>query len=261
MDLGLTDKTALVLASSAGIGRGIAQALLDEGCTVIISSSDEAKLETTRGELSKRAEGRVHAHRMDLYSLADVSRGAEEIAARYQIDILVTNGPGPPPCAALEIEEEELLRALVSTVEAPIFLCKRFVPEMKTRGFGRVVMLASSTAKEPDEGMVLSNVTRAAVVSFAKTLAREVAPAGVTVNSILIGSVLSERSEGLMRAEAADAGLPYERYLEEAAETIPVGYISTPEEFAAATVFLSSRQASYINGVSLAVDGGYMRSI
>lgn len=261
MDLGLSEKTAVVLAASKGIGRGIARALLDEGATVVITSSNRDNLEKARAELDGDNGGRLHTREMDLYSLSDVRDVGEEILAKHQPDILVTNGPGPPPCAALDIYHETLEQAITATIRAPIVLSQLFVPAMAERGFGRVVMLASSTAKEPDEGMVLSNLTRAAVVSFAKTLSREVAASGITVNSILTGSVLSERSENLMRAEAEELGKDYDAYVTEAAATIPAGYISTPAEFAAAVVLLMSKQASYINGVSLAVDGGYLRSI
>jgi 3-oxoacyl-[acyl-carrier protein] reductase len=132
---------------------------------------------------------------------------------------------------------------------------------MVANGFGRIVNLTSSTAKEPDEDMVLSNVTRAGVVAYGKTLSREVARHGITVNSILTGSVLTARSESLMRREAEAAAVPFEQLMEEAAASIPAGYVSTPEQFVPAVVFLVSPLAAYVNGVALAIDGGYMRSV
>lgn len=247
-----------MLASSRGIGRGVAEALAREGCHVLISSSDAGRV----GEARAQIEGRVDAYVIDVRSAESVAAGARAILEHHGgVDILVTNGPGPPPGPALAVEDDALASALQANLLSVIQLCRLFVPGMIEQGFGRIVNLTSTTAKEPDEGLVLSNVTRAGVVAYGKTLAREVARHGITVNSILTGSVLTARNENLMRADAEGAGVPYEELLERAAASIPAGYISTPEQFAPAVVFLASQQAAYVNGVALAVDGGIMRSL
>jgi 3-oxoacyl-[acyl-carrier protein] reductase len=258
MDLQLADKTALVLAASRGIGRAVAAALAREGCTVLIASSDRDRIEQARGEIG----GRVEAYVIDVRSSGSIAAGAEEILGRHgRVDVLVTNGPGPPPGPAATVSDEDLAAALQANLLSAIQLSRAFLPAMIESGFGRIVNLASSTAREPDEDMVLSNVARAGVLAYAKTLSREVAAHGITVNSILTGSVLTARTEDLTRREAEQAGVAYEQLLEEAAASVPAGYIATPEQFVPAIVFLASPLAQYVNGVALAVDGGYMRSL
>lgn len=258
MDLELSDKTALVLAASRGIGRAVAEALAREGCHVLVSSSDRSRVEQASAEI----DGRVDGYVIDVRSAAGVEEAARTILAEHgRVDVLVTNGPGPPPGSAACVSDEQLVDALQANLLSVVQLSRAFLPAMIENGFGRIINLASSTAKEPDEDMVLSNVTRAGVVAYGKTLSREVARHGVTVNSILTGSVLTQRSDDLMRREADAAGVSYDELLREAAASIPAGYIATPEQFVPAIVFLASPLAAYVNGVALAIDGGYMRSV
>lgn len=225
---------------------------------MVVSSSHRERVERAADEIGDPAEPLV----LDVRDPESVEAGAREVLARHGgVDILVTNGPGPPPGPAATLSDADLAAALQANFLSAVQLTRAFLPGMVERGFGRIVNLTSTTAKEPDEGMVLSNVARAAVLAYAKTLSREVASHGVTVNSILTGSVLTARSEDLMRREADEAGMSYEQLLEEAAASIPAGYISTPEQFVPTIVFLCSGAAAYVNGVALAIDGGWMRSL
>ena len=142
-----------------------------------------------------------------------------------------------------------------------IALCRMVLPGMHERGFGRIIALTSTVAREPDEGMALSSLARAGVLAYAKTLSREVACHGVTVNCILTGSVLTDRTQELLDHEAASMGVDPASFLEEAAAAVPTRTISSPASFAHAVVFLASPLASEINGVNLPIDGGFMRAL
>lgn len=262
MDLNFTNKVALVTAASKGIGFSVAEKLAADGCDLIITSSDLAKLELARRRLVDRYGVRVSAHQMNLADPIQVSRAMDAILeSTPSLHILILNGPGPAPMEAQELDSSRLRDSMASTLFSMVDLCYRSLPGMQAAGFGRIVFLASSTAKEPDVGMVLSNVSRSAIIAYAKSLSREVASSGITVNSILTGSVLTDRTRELLQFEAESAGIPVDTFIAEAAAEIPVGYICPPAEFAGAVTFLCSEQASYINGVSLPVDGGFMRGI
>jgi len=255
-------RTALVTAASKGIGFGIANGLAQEGCDVIITSSNEKNLENARAKIVDRHGSHIMAYLMDLRFPDSVALKLQEImAVNPTIDILIVNGPGPSPGAAADLDYTALQPVLDTTLASAVQLCHGVLPKMIEAGFGRIVVLASSTAKEPDEGMVLSNVSRAGVIAYAKSLSREVAQHGITVNSILTGGVLTERTDELMKLEAEQAGVPLDRFLEHSAQTIPAGYICSPTEFARPIVFLCSRAAAYVNGVNLPIDGGYMRGL
>lgn len=262
MNLELKDKTALVIAASKGIGKGAAKALASEDCRVIITSSNQEHLDHAQQEIQAETGREVATCVMDVTDLEQVQKVSSEILSTYgKIDILITNGPGPKPMPALEVDTETFLNAVNTNLASVVVLCKTFLPSMIENQFGRIINLTSSTAKEPDEEMVLSNVTRAGVVAYGKTLSREVAQHGITVNSILTGSVMSERSVDLLQREAASAGTPYDEFLVECAASIPAGFISTPEQFCYTIPFLASPKSMYVNGVSLPIDGGYMRAI
>lgn len=258
----LSDKTALVVAASKGIGKGVALALARERCRVILTSSNADNLRAAKEELERESGTPVDVERMDVTSRASVADACAKILGRHgRVDILVTNGPGPALVPAATLSVDELMRAIESILVTPITLCTTFLPGMIANDFGRIIVLASSTAREPDSDLVLSNVARAGLVAYAKTLSREVAKYGITVNSILTGGVLTERSADLMRRDAERSGISYEEVVARASSQIPVGYIATPAQFAHAIAFLASPRSMYVNGVSLPLDGGAMRAI
>jgi len=262
MDLGLRDKTALITASSKGIGRGVALGLAREGCRVVLTSSNADNLATAEKHVKQETGAEVASFLMDVSSLDAVDRACDAIATRFPtIDILVANGPGPRPMSAVGLDWQEMQRAVTANLLSVVRLCDRFVPGMIERKFGRVIALTSTTGKEPDEGMVASNVCRAGVVAYVKTLSREVAKHGITANTILTGGVMTDRSVSLFKRDAEAMKMSYEALVEQASKTIPVGFISSPDQFAPAVVFLASPAAGYVNGVSLAIDGGFMRSM
>ena len=192
-----------------------------------------------------------------------LNRGLDVILdAHPVIDILVTNAPGPATGPAADLAPNQLDAALQTNVGSVVQLCRRCLPGMRERGFGRIINIGSSTGREPDPNMALSNLTRAAVMAYAKTLSREVAKDGITVNTILTGGVLSERTVSLLEGDAKAAGKDMDTFLKEIGEQIfPVGYIATPEQFAPMIAFLASPLSGFVNGVNLPVDGGLMRAV
>jgi 3-oxoacyl-[acyl-carrier protein] reductase len=262
MDLQLTDKTALITAASKGIGAGAALALAQEGCRVIITSSNADNLAAAKAKIKSETEQDPVSLLMDMTDLKSVSDGVAKILTDVgRIDIAFLNAPGPAPMAAMDATDEDFLASLSTNLISQAAICRMVVPGMIEHKFGRIIALTSSTAKEPDPGMVLSNTARAGVGAYMKTLSREVAEHGITVNSILTGGVMSERTEFLIRSAADDAGQSYEEFLANVVQSIPTRHIPSPAEFATALVYLASPLSQCINGVSLPIDGGLMHAI
>lgn len=262
MDLQLKNKKALVLASSKGIGRGVAAALAQEGCHVLIAASDKARIEEAQKQIKEQTGAKVDAYTVDLYSAESTAKFADQILKDHgRIDILVTNAPGPSVTDAAAIPADLLAKAMQANFFSVLTLCQKFIPGMIQGKFGRIINLASTTAKEPDNGMVLSNMTRAAVLAYCKTLSREIASNGITVNSILTGGVMTERTINLRKARSEKTGISFEELTANASKSFPVGFIPTPEQFAPMITFLASPLAADVNGVGLPIDGGYMRGM
>ncbi|HMO04551.1 MAG TPA: SDR family oxidoreductase [Kiritimatiellia bacterium] len=255
-------KKALVMSGTKGIGRGVAEALAGEGAEVWLTSSNMENIDAACAAMSVKYGRQVHGAVLH----ADQPEGAAETARCLLkdsggFDVLIVNGPGPVPSNALGMSSGQLQAALNRVVFTALEVCNVIVPVMQQRGYGRIVFLASTTAREPDGGMTTSNMTRAALLAYAKTLSREVARQGVTVNTVLTGGVLSDRTEYLLRRDAEASGKTYGELLQGAHEAFPVGHIATPEEFARAVVFLASPAASFVTGISMPVDGGLMRAM
>jgi 3-oxoacyl-[acyl-carrier protein] reductase len=249
MDLGLTGRVALVTGGSKGIGRAIAAELAAEGANVAISSRSRERLAAVSGEL------RLHAFEHDNNDLDAIDQLVGEVeSALGPIEILVTNTGGPPPSPApLSHSEDEWQTAYRTLVLAPIMLVAAVLPGMQERGFGRVVNVGSSTVREPSPTLMLSNSHRAATLAAFKTIARDVAPDGVTLNTVLPGRIATDRIYELFGSKEVAESI--------GASEIPAERLGTPEEFAAAVAFLCSTRASYITGTALLVDGGLTQSI
>ena len=249
MDLGIGGRVALVTGASQGIGRAIAAGLVNEGARVAISSRSRDKIDATAAEIG--ATGFV-LDSADLDAIPGVVADVERSLG--PIDILICNTGGPPGSAdPLSFTREQWETAYRTLVLAQIELIERVIPGMRDRGFGRIINVASTSVREPIPNLMLSNAHRASMITAFKTLARAVAADGVTLNTVLPGSIATERAYSLAGSrEEAEAN---------AARTIPAGRMGTPEEMAAAAIFLSSVPAAYVTGETLAVDGGVTRSI
>lgn len=255
------NRVALVTASSKGIGFGVARRLLQSGARVALCARERAHLDRARDELA--AIGSVFALAGDIGDGAFLDTLVRETEQHFKapISILVNNNGGPPPLDALAATDEQWQRAMDVNFYSTVRLCRLVVPKMRDLKYGRIVNLTSTTAKEPDPGMVLSNVTRAAVSSFAKTLAREVGPFGITVNTVLTGGCMTDRLKNLIAKDIEGTGESLDAAIARAGASMPVGFIPTPEQFASFVLFLASDEASYLTGTSIPYDGGYTKGM
>lgn len=261
MEFGLQDKVALVCASSKGLGRAVAAELANEGARLVLCARGEADLRLTRDSL-QAAGAVVHAEVADLTEPADVDRVVAAANTQFgRIDILVTNTGGPPAGPFESHDPEVWHQAVRQNFDSVVNLCRAVLPGMKERGWGRIVNVTSIAVKQPVDGLILSNSIRAAVTGFARTLANEVAAQGVTVNNVLPGYTRTDRLQQLADKIGADSGQTADQAMGRWEDEIPMGRVGEPREFAAMVAFLCSERASYITGSSIAVDGGWIRSL
>jgi 3-oxoacyl-[acyl-carrier protein] reductase len=243
MDLGINGKVALVTGASQGIGHGIAKELAAEGVQVAISSRTQEKIEAAAKEIGARP----YVH--DTLDLDSTPALIEAVTRDLgPIDILVANTGGPPGGDPLEFTREQWEAAHRELVVAPIEMIELVVPGMRERGFGRILSVSSSAAKEPIPALLMSNAHRPGLLGAFKTLAGRLAGDGITLNSILPGRIATDRIKHLHGT--------IEQAQEVAREQIPAGRLGTAEEIGAAAAFLCSERASYITGQALLVDGG-----
>ena len=263
MDLQLTGKRALICGGSSGLGRAVATALVAEGAHVALLSRDAAKLQSVADALNTMGPGRAVIAPADLADHESLLAAVDvaEAALGGPIEILLNNTGGPPPSGVSGLEPD-LWRAQFEAMVLSIFrLTDRVLPRMKAMGWGRILNVASITVVEPVASLGVSNTLRASVVAWAKTLAGEVAPHGITVNTLLPGRIDTPRIERLDAARAAANGITAGQARAEATAGIPVGRLGTPEEFGAVAAFLASPQAAYVTGSLIRLDGGAVRAI
>ncbi len=262
MDLGLEGKSALVAASSRGLGRAVARTLAREGADLTICARGQDRLERTRDEIEEESGRSVIAVPADLATAEGVERVVDAAHEAFGgVDVLLTNAGGPPPGPFASHDMEAWRGAIRQNLESVLRLTRGVLPGMKERGWGRIINVTSIAVKQPVDGLILSNSVRAAVTGFARTLANEVAAHGVTVNNVLPGYTRTSRLEGLADEVAVDEDIGPEEAMDRWRDEIPMGRIGEPREFAALVAFLASEQASYITGTSIQVDGGWVRSL
>lgn len=250
MDLGIEGRTALVMAASRGIGRGIAGALAREGARVAIASRSEEELQAAAAEM----QGEVRMFQADTGDLERLQQLPGEVAdALGPVEILVANTGGPPGGGALDNSLEEWEEAFRSLVLAPRVLIEEVLPGMRERRWGRIVNVSSSSIREPIPGLALSNANRLAALGLLETLADELAGDGITVNTVATGMFATDRLADLHgsldQAEAA------------ARERIPARRLGQPEEYGDLVAFLCSERAAYLTGAVIPLDGGLLRSV
>lgn len=262
MDLDLTGKHALVCGASQGIGLAAARALAELGANVTLLARREEILRELAGQLPTPREGQSHGWIAADSADTDALRArVEALVAAKPVHILVNNSGGPPPGTVHGAQIAAFEAAYRQHLIANHVLAETVIPGMERDGYGRIVNVISTSVKEPLQGLGVSNTTRWAVASWAKTLATEVAAKGITVNNVLPGSTETPRIEQIIGNTASKTGRSREEVFEKMVGEIPMRRFAKPEETAAAIAFLCSPAASYITGVNLPVDGGRTRSL
>lgn len=258
----LSGRRALVCGSSQGIGRAAAELLAKAGASVVLLARDAAALETVRRGLAQSPQAEHAVLVADFRDPAAVGQVAREhLAAAGPVEILVNNTGGPAPGPIVDARPEDFVTALTMHVLCNHTLVQALLPGMKQRGYGRIINIISTSVREPIANLGVSNTTRAGVAAWAKTLAGEVGPYGITVNNVLPGFTQTARLEALIRGRAEKQVVSTAQVEEAMKAAIPLRRFATAEEIAAAVVFLASPLASYVNGVSMPVDGGRLGGI
>ena len=262
MEFGLRDRVAIVAAASRGIGFAAARELAREGARVFLCSRDEERARTAADKIARETGHEVTGVGADVTKAEDVDRFVHLVIDKQdRVDVLVTNSGGPPAATFAEADIEMYRQAFELNALSAIRLAQLVVPGMRERRWGRIVNITSISVKQPIMGLMLSNTVRAGLTGWAKTLSAEVAADNVTVNSVAPGYTMTERQEELTEARATTTGKTKEELIALRASEIPMGRSASPEEIAAAVAFLASERASYITGVTLQVDGGWVRSL
>jgi 3-oxoacyl-[acyl-carrier protein] reductase len=261
MDLGLKGRVAIVAAASKGLGLAVATELASEGAEVAICARSAERLEQATQAIREATGRAVYSEAFDVTQADRVAQFVAAVEKRFgRVDICVTNAGGPPAKPFLNISIEEWRTAVELTLLSAVYFAREVLPRMQKNKWGRLVTITSNSVKQPMDNMMLSNSIRSAVTAMAKTLANEFGPHGITVNNVCPGFTRTDRLEELADTRAKAAGESREKIIERWAAQIPLGRVGRPEEFAAVVAFLVSERASYVNGVSIAVDGGAVRS-
>jgi 3-oxoacyl-[acyl-carrier protein] reductase len=262
MDLGLGDKVALVGGSSRGLGRAIAGQLAAEGAHLVLVARTREAVESAAADIAGESGVRVVPVTADVATPEGVARVVEAAMREFgRVDVLVTNTGGPPAGPFEQHGTDAWRAAYDGLLGSVVEFTRALLPGMKERAWGRIINITSIAVKQPVKDLILSNSIRAAVTGFARTLANEIAPSGVTVNCVMPGYTRTDRLEHLASRVAAAKGIDADRMLTVWDDEIPMRRIGEPDELAALVTFLASTHASYITGQSIAVDGGWIASL
>jgi len=257
LDLGIKGRTAIVCASSRGLGRGCAMALAEAGCDLVVNGRDAKALSATANEIRDRYGVEVTEVAADVSS----AEGKKALLAACPApDILVNNNGGPPPKPFAQIDRAAILAGVEQNMITPIELIRAVIDGMNERGFGRIVNITSLSVYQPIPGLDVSSGARAGLTAFLAGVARTVASRNVTINNILPGKFDTDRIRATLKFGAEKAGISEDEQKKRVGETVPAGRLGTAEEFGQACAFLCSAQAGYIVGQNLVLDGGFFNS-
>lgn len=256
MQLDLTGKTAVVCGASQGIGLAAAHELALLGARVVLFARNEERLKMAVSGLPNAGQA-VHRYLVaDFDHPQQVHEAIASFAAQDAAHILVNNTAGPAPGKAMDADIEQFRKAFNAHLINNQLLVQALLPGMKAAGYGRIINVISTSVKQPLPGLGVSNTIRGAVANWAKTLAMELGPLGITVNNVLPGATTTGRLDAIIKNKSAQTGHSEEAVKEEMSREVPLRRLAEPQEIAAAIAFLASPAAAYINGINLPVDGG-----
>ncbi|HUI54224.1 MAG TPA: SDR family oxidoreductase [Bryobacteraceae bacterium] len=260
MDLGLKDRVALVAASSQGLGKAVALGLAREGAKLALCARTPATLDAAAEEIRRETGAEVWARALDVTVYDQVRRFVAETVQRFgRLDICVANAGGPPSKSFAETTVDDWHAAAELNLMSTVYFAKETLPVMQQRRWGRFIAITSVSVKQPVEGLILSNAVRSGVTGLVKTLANEYGPYNVLVNNVCPGYTATARLMSLAGTLAKKQGVTPKEIEDRWASQTPLQRVGQPEEFANLVVFLASERASYITGVSIAVDGGIVK--
>ncbi len=262
MDLGIKGKVAFVMAGSKGLGKGVAMRLSKEGVKVAIMSRNSDNLKKAMQDIKSETGKEILTIKGDVTKKSDLERAVNEIIEKYgTIHILFTNAGGPPAGNFFDVKPEQFEDAIKLNLMSTINAVYLTTPYMMKNKWGRIVASTSISVKQPLDNLILSNVSRAGVITFIKSISSVLAPFNITANAILPGYTMTERVKSLIENIAKKNKTTFQKAVENIIRNIPAGRMGSVEEFASTVAFLVSEKASYITGAALPIDGGFIKCI
>ena len=262
MDLGLSNRVAVVAASSRGLGKAVAEDLAAEGARLALCARNESTLRATADSIRERFQVPVLDRALDVRDPAAVKSFVSATVETFgRVEIGVANAGGPPSKAFAETTIEDWRNAFDLNFMSTLCLIRALLPHMQKQKWGRIVAITSITVKQPTEGLILSNAIRAGVAGLIKSLSNEYAKDNILINNVCPGFTATDRLREVAAAQATAQGVTSDEIVERSSRGIPLGRLGRPEEFAAVVAFLCSEKAGYVTGSSIAIDGGVVKGI
>ena len=262
MDLGLKGKVALVAASSRGLGKAIAWGLAKEGAKLVICARNKEDLEKTADDIFLATGVSIFPLAVDLSESDQIRWLIDETTDLFgRIDILVTNNGGPPPGNFKDVGEDDWMKAVQMTLMSAVRLTRAVLPGMRKQKWGRIIHMTSMTARQPIDGLLLSNVIRPGLLGLTRSMVKELATDNILVNAVCPGWIETERVQEIIKANAKKKKTSIDHETGQITDQIPMGRLGKPEEVSDLVVYLASERSSYITGSTILVDGGFVKGI